>query len=165
VESPTSCVCGRGGRAARAGCGLPKACMLPCTCMQSLSCPSEPHWDAPAAAPSSAPGYLPHDLAHLDATRLVQQQHLNRAPRLGFQLLPRPCSAQKIRGLRACGTRVGGLGKMICARCEQHLADLADQSMSVRPMGGTNHQMRHRSSATAHLTACRQCRASVCLVV
>jgi hypothetical protein len=118
--------------------------MLLCTCSKVLAVHPNHAGTLPRGALSSAPGDLPDDLAHFHAARLVQQQHLDRAPLLGFQLLPRLRSAQKIRGLWACATRVGGLREMICARCEQHLADLADVGTAN---GGTESQMRHRSSA------------------
>lgn len=63
------------------------------------------------------PLHIPHNLAHLDAARLVEQQHSARALFLDTELLLRRCE-QEIRGPRA---RVG-LGEGVGARSEQHLA-------------------------------------------
>jgi hypothetical protein len=63
---------------------------------------------------------IPHNLAHLDAARLVEQQHSARALFLSTELLLRR-REQEIRGPRA---RVG-LGEGIGARSEQHLAAAA----------------------------------------
>lgn len=50
--------------------------------------------------------------------------------------------------------------KCVVRVASQHLRDLADVG---RPMAGL-HQMRHRSSVAADLTACGECRASVIAV-
>jgi hypothetical protein len=96
--------------------------------------------------------YLPYHLAHLDAACLVQQQHPECASLLCFQLRPRLCSAQEIRGLGSCASLVRRLRKMICARREQHLADAAD-GRRYDQWRDSRSQVRHGLWMGADLTA------------
>jgi hypothetical protein len=92
-----------------------------------LALASKPPWDTPAAPTrlhACSTGYAPDHLADPNAARLVQQQHPSGAFLRVFQLLPRLCCAHKVRGRRSCATLVRGLREVICARREQHLADL-----------------------------------------
>lgn len=97
-----------------------------------------------APALSNACRSLPHYLSHLDAPSLVEQQHPPRALFLGFNLLARLC-ADKKRGLWLLAARVGNLSEGVGARCEQHLADLAE-------FGRANGESRERVIGSSVVT-------------
>lgn len=92
------------------------------------------------ALPPTDPENLPHNLSHLHAPLLVQQQHLQRALFLGFPFLPR-LYTHKIRRLRAFAAVVGYVSEGVGARREQHLADPAETGTT----NGQQPQARHRT--------------------